>query len=140
LTLKKYIFSKTKICNKVLLFGLFVLLFTTQTKAQKVAVVLSGGGADGLSHIGVLKSLEQNHIPIDYIAGTSMGALIGGLYAAGYSIAEIEAFAKSEKFQLNATGDIEEKYVYFFKKKSPDASWINFKFSPDTILRTSILI
>jgi NTE family protein len=138
LILKKYIFSKAIICNKVLLFSLLILLFTPETKAQKVAVVLSGGGADGLSHIGVLKSLEQNHIPIDYIAGTSMGALVGGLYAAGYSIAEIEAFAKSEKFQLNARGDIEEKYVYFFKKKSPDASWINFKFSPDTILRTSI--
>ena len=95
--LKKYISSKAIICNKVLLFSLLILLFTLETKAQKVAVVLSGGGADGLSHIGVLKSLEQNHIPIDYIAGTSMGALVGGLYAAGYSIAEIEAFAKSEK-------------------------------------------
>ena len=67
--------------------------------AQKVALVLSGGGADGLSHIGVLKALEENNIPIDYIAGTSMGALIGGLYASGYSPAEIEAFALSEKFQ-----------------------------------------
>lgn len=115
-----------------------LLFFSIDSKAQKVAVVLSGGGADGLSHIGVLKALEQNHIPIDYIAGTSMGALIGGLYASGYSIKEIEEFASSEKFQLSAKGEIEDKYFYFFKKKSPDASWINFKFSPDTILRSSI--
>ncbi len=106
--------------------------------AQKVALVLSGGGADGLSHIGVLKALEENNIPIDYIAGTSMGALIGGLYASGYSPAEIEAFALSEKFQTWSVGEMEEKYVYYFKKKTADASWINYKFSIDTNFRATI--
>jgi len=97
---------------------LITFLTFRNTYAQKVAVALSGGGADGLSHIGVLKSLEENHIPIDYIAGTSMGALIGALYASGYSPAQIEAFALSEKFQTWAVGDIEERYIYYFKKKS----------------------
>jgi NTE family protein len=117
---------------------LITFLSVRNTCAQKVALALSGGGADGLSHIGVLKSLEENHIPIDYIAGTSMGALIGALYASGYSPAQIEAFALSEKFQTWAVGDIEERYIYYFKKKAVDASWITYKFSIDTTFRTSI--
>ncbi|MEG0499705.1 MAG: patatin-like phospholipase family protein, partial [Rikenellaceae bacterium] len=64
---------------------LFMLLLTLPLHAQKVGVVLSGGGAKGLYHIGILKALEENNIPIDYISGTSMGAIIAGLYAAGYS-------------------------------------------------------
>ena len=55
-----------------------------------VGLALSGGGARGAAHVGVLKALESLDIPIDYIAGTSMGAIIGGLYAAGYNAAQIE--------------------------------------------------
>ena len=53
--------------------------------AQKVGLVLSGGGAKGMAHLGVIKALEENGIPIDYITGTSMGAIVGGLYASGAS-------------------------------------------------------
>lgn len=60
-----------------------------------VAVVLAGGGAKGAAHIGVLKALEEMHIPVDYITGTSMGAYVGGLYATGMSAAEIESFIYS---------------------------------------------
>ena len=56
---------------------------------QSVGLVLSGGGAKGIAHIGVIKALEDNNIPIDYIAGTSMGAIVGGLYAAGYTTDEM---------------------------------------------------
>ena len=56
-------------------------------------LVLSGGAARGLAHIGVLKALEEHGIPIDAVAGTSMGAVIGGLYASGYSVAELETLA-----------------------------------------------
>lgn len=59
----------------------------------KIGLVLAGGGARGLAHIGVIKALEKQNIKIDYITGTSMGALIGGLYAAGLSPSEIEDFA-----------------------------------------------
>ena len=52
---------------------------------QSVGLVLSGGGAKGLSHIGVIKALEENGIPIDYISGTSIGSIVGGLYAVGLS-------------------------------------------------------
>ena len=61
-----------------------------ELKRPKIGLVLSGGGARGFAHIGVLKVLEKNHIPIDYIAGTSMGAIIAGLYASGLTSAEIE--------------------------------------------------
>ncbi|MFZ2987254.1 patatin-like phospholipase family protein [Ideonella sp.] len=60
----------------------------------RVGLVLSGGGARGLTHVGVLKILEREHIPVDVIAGTSMGAIIGGLYASGMSAAEIESELK----------------------------------------------
>ena len=56
---------------------------------QSVGLVLSGGGAKGIAHIGVIKALEENNIPIDYIAGTSMGSIVGGLYACGYTTDEM---------------------------------------------------
>ena len=62
---------------------LIVLICGWATQAQKVGLVLSGGGAKGLAHIAVIRALEENGIPIDYISGTSMGAIVAGLYAAG---------------------------------------------------------
>jgi NTE family protein len=59
----------------------------------KVGLVLSGGAARGLAHIGVLKALEEQGVRIDAIAGTSMGAVVGGLYASGYSVEELEKLA-----------------------------------------------
>ncbi|MCJ7507580.1 MAG: patatin-like phospholipase family protein, partial [candidate division Zixibacteria bacterium] len=61
-----------------------------QFKKKKVGLVLSGGGARGFTQIGILKVLEKEQIPIDYIAGTSMGGVVGGLFAAGYSAEELE--------------------------------------------------
>ncbi len=60
------------------------------SERPKIGLVLSGGGARGAAHVGVLQVLEQMQIPVDYIAGTSMGAIIGGLYASGYTAAEVE--------------------------------------------------
>lgn len=101
-------------------------------KAQKVGVVLSGGAASGISHIGVLKALEDNHIPIDYIAGTSMGALIGSLYAMGNSPQQIEELVKTEKFKNWSEGIIDEKYAYYFKRNDDNASWIVYPLSLDS--------
>src|ERR1700709_1412771 len=61
----------------------------------KTCLVLGGGGARGAAHIGVLKIIEREHIPIDCITGTSMGAIVGGMYAAGYSSGEIEGILRS---------------------------------------------
>ena len=68
-------------------------------RSQTVGLVLSGGGAPGIAHIGMIKALEENNIPIDYITGTSIGAFIGGLYASGYSPDEMIRFFKSSDFR-----------------------------------------
>lgn len=106
--------------RKILLVLIAIWLFIPTVCAQKVGLVLSGGGAKGLTHIGIIRALEENNIPIDYITGTSMGAIIGSLYAMGYSPDNMEELLKSEDFKRWYSGQIEEKYVYHFKKKCPD--------------------
>jgi len=122
--------------KSILLLCLYIGLFTAQ--AQKVAVVLSGGGAKGVTHIGVLKALEDNGIPVDYIAGTSMGAIIGGLYASGYSPDEMEQIINSDEFTKWVSGKLDEQYTYFFRKGQPDPSWLSFKFKYDSTLQTQL--
>src|SRR5438874_449490 len=65
------------------------------SRRPKIGLVLSGGGAPGVAHIGALKALEELRIPIDFIAGTSMGAIVGGLYASGMSPAEIDEWFRN---------------------------------------------
>ena len=88
-----------KLC-KIFYTFLFLISIIFQSSSQenhpKIGLVLSGGGAKGLAHIGVLKVLEEAGIQIDYIGGTSMGSIVGGLYAAGYSASEIEQVALSQ--------------------------------------------
>ena len=84
---------------------------------QSVGLVLSGGGAKGIAHIGVIKALEENDIPIDYVAGTSMGAIIGGLYAAGYTPDEMLELILSKGFSDWSTGRIDPNLTYYFVKK-----------------------
>ncbi|HTB08063.1 MAG TPA: patatin-like phospholipase family protein [Bacteroidia bacterium] len=117
---------------------LFVFCIAFQAYSQKVGLVLSGGGASGIAHIGVIKALEENNIPIDYITGTSMGAFIGALYAAGYTPQQMEQLALSREFNEIAKGTINGKYIYYFKQKPEEASWISFRFSLDTSIITSI--
>lgn len=108
------------------------------SSAQKTGLVLSGGGARGMAHIGVLKALEENGIQIDYIAGTSAGALVGSLYSIGLSPWEIEKIVLSGEFRDWATGNISEDLDFYFNKQDPDASWISLRFSVDSALRTYI--
>ena len=61
--------------NKIISILLCLCVFIAPLKAQKVGLVLSGGGAKGITHIGIIRALEENNIPIDYVAGTSMGAI-----------------------------------------------------------------
>ncbi|MCX6267262.1 MAG: patatin-like phospholipase family protein [Bacteroidetes bacterium] len=106
----------------------FAFLTFNPLHAQRVAVVLSGGAAKGGAHIGVLRALEEQQVPINYIIGTSIGAVVGGLYAAGYSPDEIENLMKSESFQRWASGAMDNKYVYYSRKEDPNASWITTSF------------
>ena len=99
-------------------------------QAQKVGLVLSGGGAKGLTHIGIIRALEENNIPIDYITGTSMGAIVGSLYAMGYSPDDMETLLKSEDFKRWYSGEVEEKYMYYFKKNLPTPEFFNIRSYP----------
>lgn len=103
---------------------------------QKIGLVLSGGGSSGMAHIGVLKALEENNIPIDYISGTSIGSLIGAYYAIGYSPAQIEELVKSSFFQNAARGDLNYQYGYYFKKRNTYGSWLTLRYDPkDEVLK-----
>ena len=87
---------------------------------QSVGLVLSGGGAKGIAHIGVIKALEDNDIPIDYVCGTSMGAIVGALYAMGYTPTEMLDLIKSREFSHWSTGKIDPELVYYFSR--PEAT------------------
>jgi NTE family protein len=115
-----------------LILFLFVLLPAVIFSQQKIGLVLSGGGASGMAHIGVLKALEENNIPIDYITGTSIGALIGGLYASGYSPEEIEGMVTSDYFLDATNGIIDNEYQFYFNQLDENPSMINWNFNLDS--------
>ena len=110
---------------------LFCLLLTltsftalaTEVARPKVGLVLSGGAARGLAHIGVLKALEEQGVRIDAIAGTSMGAVIGGLYASGYSVEELEKLATTLDWQ-QALSDAPPRKDVPFRRKQDDRDFL----------------
>jgi len=105
---------------------------------QKVGVVLSGGGASGAAHIGVLKALEDNNIPIDYITGTSIGALVGALYASGKTPREIEALFISDDFIKWSNGVAIDRYSFYYKQEDPSAEVVNIDFNLDTLFENNL--
>ncbi len=123
---------------KNLFFFAFLLPTIMLYGQQKVGVVLSGGGASGMAHVGVLKALEENNIPIDYITGTSIGALVGGLYAAGYSPEQIEKMVSDPSFLDAANGIIDQNYQAYFKKGESNSSMLSWKFNLDSTFEANI--
>jgi NTE family protein len=112
---------------------LLFLIISLHSFTQKVGLVLSGGGAMGFAHIGVLKALEEHQIPIDYITGASSGALVGAMYAVGFSPVEIEKYVKSEKFKTITEGTLEPHNRFYFFNEDQDASLISFGISIDSL-------
>jgi NTE family protein len=110
------------------IFFIFLTFMSFTARAQKVALVLSGGGSRGAAHIGVIRALEENQIPISCIVGTSIGAIVGSLYASGYSADEIEKLMNSESFQRWAAGVVDDRYVYYYRKEDPNGSWGSLDF------------
>ncbi|MBL7697562.1 MAG: patatin-like phospholipase family protein [Chitinophagaceae bacterium] len=119
--------------SRILILAVALLiaqLLTAQKVRPKIGVALSGGGAKGLAHIGILKAIDSAGIKVDYITGTSMGSIIGGLYAAGYSAAELEKIARkadwdevlSNQSSLRAIV-MEEKEEY--SKYAVELPWVN---------------
>ncbi len=104
-----------------------------------VGLVLSGGGAKGIAHIGMIQALEDAGIPIDYITGTSMGAIVGGLYASGYSPAEMIELIASRDFSYWSTGRIDPADTYYFTSRRDTPSFVTFNLGKDSTQITSVL-
>lgn len=100
---------------------------TTEGAPRKgIGVVMSGGGAKGLYHIGVLEALEESGVPIDYVAGTSMGSIIGALYAAGYSPREMRELVLSGEVKQWVSGRIDPTiYMPYYRQIGDSPSFIN---------------
>ncbi|HLF20231.1 MAG TPA: patatin-like phospholipase family protein [Bacteroidota bacterium] len=96
----------------------------------KVAVVLSGGGARGVAAIGVFRSFEKNNIPIDFIVGTSIGSIVGGLYAAGYSTSQLESLIDSTNWDevLSFTEDSRRSEMFLDQKIARERSVLVLRF------------
>ncbi|KII35867.1 patatin-like phospholipase family protein [Pseudomonas fluorescens] len=107
----------------LLLGFLPLLVHASEAPRPKVGLVLSGGAARGLAHIGVLKALEEQGIKIDAIAGTSMGAVVGGLYASGYKIDELEKLALNIDWQA-ALSDAPPREDVPFRRKQDDRDFL----------------
>lgn len=125
--------------NTILLTVFLLLVFSSYS--QQVGLVLSGGGSKGAAHLGVIKALEENNIPIDYITGTSIGAVVGSLYGMGYSPDEILEIFKSKEFSYWYTGQVEEKYIYGFKKEEarPDMFTLRFNIRDSLVVESRYL-
>jgi NTE family protein len=120
-----------------------IISVSSVLQAQKVGLVLSGGGAKGITHIGIIKALEENNIPIDYVAGTSMGAIVGGMYAMGFTVDEMIQTVKSNDFKHWTTGEIESNYKYYYRNADPKPNFVEISFNIHNIdsinLKSAIL-
>lgn len=103
-----------------------------------IALVLSGGGASGMAHIGALKALEENGIKPDYITGTSAGALVGAYYSSGFSPEEIEKMARSEEFKRMSYGIVEDDHRYYFYENEHAPEWVRIRLNIDSTVETSL--
>ena len=110
-----------------------------RAERPKVGLVLSGGGAKGIAHIGVIQAFEENGIPIDYVTGTSMGAIVGSLYASGFTPAEMIELIASPGFNDWSKGKINPDYVYYFLQEAQNPSFVNFNLGKDSTTVKSVL-
>ena len=98
-------------------FGLFLFILSAGAQQNKIGLTLSGGGAKGLAHIGILKAIDSAGLKIDLVTGTSMGSIVGGLYAAGYSADSIEHLARTLDWKLLLTNNVSMR-AYTMEEKS----------------------
>lgn len=122
--------DKGLLCLMVLGFLLTAQKIHSQDtiKRPKIGLVLTGGGAKGFAHIGVLKVLEEAGIKIDYIGGTSMGAVVGGLYAAGYNAQQLDSIFSSTNFDELLNDYIPRSYKSFYEKRNSEVYALSLPF------------
>ncbi len=107
-----------------------LLLRHASPKRPRIGLVLSGGGARGIASIGVLRAFEKANIPVDFIVGTSVGSIIGGLYAAGYSVDDLVALSDSTNWQeiLSLTEETRRSDLFYDQKLARDKSLLVLRF------------
>jgi len=106
-------------------FSLFVNA-AESSKRPKIGLVLSGGGAKGFAHVGALKVIEEAGIPIDYITGTSVGSIIGGLYAVGYDATMLENIIQSQNWKEMLSNSYKREYISAITKEEQSRYLITF--------------
>jgi len=117
-----FIFTQTTILKRYSILRLIILLIaatwwsSVDAQRPKVGLVFGGGGAKGAAEVGVLKVIERAGIPIDYIAGTSIGSIVGGLYATGYSAEELDSIFRAQAWLSLLTDRREDLTIYPYKK------------------------
>ncbi|MEG1037299.1 MAG: patatin-like phospholipase family protein [Mucinivorans sp.] len=112
---------------------IFCMVLAMGANAQKVGLVLSGGGAKGLYHVGILKALEENGIPVDYVSGASMGAIVGAMYASGWTPDRMWKFFLTDSVSTWLTGKIPEQYKYYYRQFAPTPEMVSINVNPDTV-------
>ena len=116
----------------ILFFLCWTVTFTTVADSiyhagrPRVGLVLSGGGAKGIAHVGALKVIEELGIPIDYIGGTSMGSIVGGLYALGYTSFQLENFIKKADWDNLLADRISRRHISIYEKGERKRYWLQF--------------
>ena len=101
-----------------------------------VALVLAGGGARGTAHIGVLRFLEEKGIPVDFVVGTSMGGLMGGLYSMGYSVTEIDSLIRAIDWEMMMSDDVPMKYYSYDQKRYKTSYILDFPFDKRKFIKS----
>lgn len=124
----------------VFVFLLLSLLISLQAEEKKIGLALSGGGARAFAHIGLLKVIDEVGLQVDYVSGTSFGALIGALYSLGYSGEEIEAIFLQFDFRSNIDDSISRKDLFIEEKRWLDYGAVNFNIAEDFSLNMPISI
>src|SRR5690554_1897571 len=123
-----FVYMKKRLVITLLFLSLLIVVFGQEVhqdsihdqnqQRKKVGVVLSGGGAKGFAHVGVLKVLEEIGIPIDYIAGTSMGAVVGGLYAVGYTTDMIDSLIQVQDWNHLMSDGVYRENIPAFRRNN----------------------
>ncbi len=113
------------------ILSLLILFPLKAEERKKVALVLGGGGAKGVAHIGVMKVLEEAGIPIDMVAGTSMGAIVGGLYAIGYTPEEIENMVRTQDWEMLLSDRVKRNSQYFPEKEISERYILSLPFGKE---------
>lgn len=120
----------------------FLLTFTLLAQQRpKVALVLSGGGAKGVAHVGAIRVIEEAGIPIDYIVGTSMGSIVGALYASGYTVEQMDSIINDQNWMNLLTDKVDRQDKLLRKKQRTDKFIISVDFekSPFEVIEGGLL-